>query len=123
MDNLLGENTPLLVADRQDTPAVHREITAATHPILIINDDPTMLKALACTLEDAGYTVVAVTSGCEALQWIQAAGAVGELPALILLDLALPGVCRTQVAEALHQQVGGRVAPIIVFLRGGHPSR
>lgn len=106
MDNLLEENAPLLVADRQDTPAVHREITAATHPILIINDDPAMLKALACTLEDAGYTVVAVTSGCEALQWIQAAGAVDELPALILLDLALPVAGRAQVAEALHQQVG-----------------
>jgi CheY-like chemotaxis protein len=111
MKNGLKEKTPVVVADRQDTFVDLDETTTATHPILIISDNPDMLKVMACTLEDAGYTVVAVTSVYEAEQWIQAAGAVGELPALILFDLASPGKSGAQVEEALHQ-LGGE--PIIV---------
>lgn len=114
MNHSLKNHAPLLVAYQQDTPAAYDETTSATHPILIVSDDPHMLKLMAGTLEDAGYTVAAVASGWEAVQWIQAARAVGELPALILLDLALPGICRSQMAEALRQPGRGVVEPIIV---------
>lgn len=114
MDNLLTENALFVVAEQQDGPGDPEEITTAVHPILIVNDDPDLLKIMTRTLEDAGYTVVAVSSGYEALQWIQAAAAVGELPALILLDLDLPGMYRPRMAKALRQHRRSGVEPIIV---------
>ena len=91
------------------------ETATVTRTILVIDDDSAILEMLAWALEDAGYTVAAVSSGREALQWIRAASAVGEPPVLILLDLALPGMSGQQVVAALHEQWGARVWPIIVI--------
>jgi DNA-binding response OmpR family regulator len=113
MDDFQEDHAPLLVADRQAEPAAQHESATATRTILIIDDDPDILKVLAWTLEEAGYTVAAVTSGREALQWLRAAAAVNELPGLILLDLALPGMSGSQLVATLRQQWGGRVWPII----------
>ncbi|HLV97254.1 MAG TPA: response regulator [Ktedonobacterales bacterium] len=115
MKNLQEDYAPLIVAERQEEYAAARETTTATRPILIIDDDLNLLEMLAWTLEEAGYTVAAVTSGREALQWIQAAAAVDELPALILLDLAMPGMNGAQVVEAMRQRWGSNVSPIIVI--------
>ncbi len=115
MDNFQEKKTPFLSAGRKAEPAALHETTTTTHTILIIDDDPDILQMLAWTLEDAEYTVAAVTSGREALQWMQAAKAVGEPPALILLDLAMPGMSGSQVVAALHQKWGGTVSPIIVI--------
>lgn len=100
----------------EDTQAPVTRSAASTKPrtILVIDDDPAMLEIIAWTLDDAGYTVAAVNSGREALQWIQAAEAVGEPPALILLDLAMPEMNGQQVAAALRQQCKGKSIPIII---------
>lgn len=113
MKNLQEDYAPLIVAERQEEYAV-RQIKAAS-PILIIDDDLNLLEMLAWTLEEAGYTVAAVTSGREALQWIQAAAAVDELPTLILLDLAMPGMNGAQVVQAMRQRWGGTIPPIMVI--------
>ena len=115
MKNLQEDYAPLSVAERQEDYAAPRQTTTATRTILIIDDDLTLLEMLAWTLEEAGYTVAAVTSGREALQWIQAAAAVDELPTLILLDLAMPGMNGVQVVEALRQRWGRNISPIIVI--------
>jgi DNA-binding response OmpR family regulator len=115
MKNLQEDYAPLIVAERQEEYAAPRETTTATRPILIIDDDLHLLEMLAWTLEEEGYTVAAVTSGREALQWIQAAAAVDELPALILLDLAMPGMNGAQLVEAMRQRWGSNVSPIIVI--------
>jgi CheY-like chemotaxis protein len=86
-----------------------------TRNILVVDDDPAILDTVAWALEEAGYTVAAVTSGREALQWIQAAEAAGEPPALILLDLAMPGMNGQQVMIALRQKWGANSAPIIIL--------
>ncbi|HEY7346871.1 MAG TPA: response regulator [Ktedonobacterales bacterium] len=115
MNKSQEEPAPLVVAEHDTQPAAHREGTTATRTILIIDDDPDILETLTWVLEEAGYPVAAVTSGREALRWIQAAEAVGEAPALILLDLALPGMSGAQVVAALRQKKGVKVSPIIVI--------
>jgi CheY-like chemotaxis protein len=101
----------------EDTQAPVTRSAASTkpHTILVIDDDPAILEIIAWALEDAGYTVAAVNSGREALQWIQAAEAVGEPPALILLDLAMPEMNGQQVAAALRQQWRGKRVPIVII--------
>ena len=115
MNYFLEEHAPFVVAERQAEFAAPCEPAATMHAILIIDDDPDILKVLAWALEEAGYTVATVTSGREALQWIQAAAAVGEPPALILLDLAMPGMSGAQVMAALRQRWGTEISPIIVM--------
>jgi CheY-like chemotaxis protein len=115
MNYFLEDHAPFVVAERQAEFVALDETISTARAILIIDDDPDILDVLAWTLEEAGYPVATVTSGREALQWIQAAAAVGEAPALILLDLAMPGMSGPQVMAALRQRWGTEISPIIVM--------
>lgn len=58
------------------------------HPsILIVEDDPQILRLLQFILGKEGYEVIAAVSGEEALEILQDA-----FPSLILLDNRLPGI-------------------------------
>jgi EAL domain-containing protein (putative c-di-GMP-specific phosphodiesterase class I)/ActR/RegA family two-component response regulator len=63
-------------------------MTRAAHRILVVDDDPFMLKLLAHMLAQLGFTRVSTAdSGRAALDQLEGAG---EAPALILLDLNMP---------------------------------
>jgi len=53
--------------------------------ILIVDDDPDILEALAMILESQGYQVVTATDGVEGLANLKA-----EKPDLMILDLLMP---------------------------------
>jgi two-component system KDP operon response regulator KdpE len=62
--------------------------------VLIVDDEPQIIRALRAGLERAGYTVLAAASGEEGLNL-----AAQQPPDLVILDLAMPGtdgfgVCR-----------------------------
>ena len=62
--------------------------------ILVVEDEPKLARLLHDYLTQAGYAVHCLTYGCEVVPWVQQ-----HAPALILLDLMLPGkdgmaVCR-----------------------------
>ena len=59
-----------------------------TAKILLVDDDAQVRRALRTTLTSAGYMVVEARSGEEALEEIQAEGAVS----VVLLDLKMPGI-------------------------------
>jgi two-component system KDP operon response regulator KdpE len=56
--------------------------------VLLVDDDPQVRRALRTTLTSAGYVVVEARSGEEALEEVQAGGAVD----MVLLDLKMPGI-------------------------------
>jgi two-component system, OmpR family, KDP operon response regulator KdpE len=56
--------------------------------VLLVDDDPQVRRALRTTLTSAGYVVVEARTGEEALEEVQAEGAVE----LVLLDLKMPGI-------------------------------
>jgi two-component system KDP operon response regulator KdpE len=64
--------------------------SAMTNPtkILLVDDDPQVRRALRTTLTSAGYLAVEARSGEEALEEVQAEGAVD----MVLLDLKMPGI-------------------------------
>ncbi len=115
MNYFLEEHAPLVVADDNEQAAVRRATDASVRTILVIDDDQATLQAVAWMLEDQGYTVAAVSGGREAFQWILAARAVGEPPALILLDLMMPGMSGPQLVAALRQTWGAKIPPIIII--------
>jgi DNA-binding response OmpR family regulator len=67
--------------------------------ILLVEDEAAIADLLRRVLVRAGYTVRIATDG------IQALAALGEeLPAVLILDLILPGVSGFTILEHMHQQ-------------------
>jgi len=75
--------------------------------VLVVDDDPQLLRALAITLRARGYEVVVASSGQGAL-----AAAADRPPDLIVLDLGLPDL---DGVEVIHGLRGWNSAPIIVL--------
>jgi two-component system, cell cycle response regulator DivK len=62
--------------------------------VLVVDDNPTNLRLLGGILETQGYTLLEATNGAEALAVLDR-----ELPDLVLLDIQMPDVSGTQVAQ------------------------
>ncbi|MFQ5839492.1 MAG: sigma-54-dependent transcriptional regulator [Candidatus Methylomirabilales bacterium] len=85
----------------------------AHEEILIVDDEPNILKVIKDILVDEGYRVRTVQSGEEALKLMQKA-----TPDAIILDIWLPGIDGLQTLEAV-TQLGGET-PVIMI--SGHGS-
>jgi CheY-like chemotaxis protein len=76
--------------------------------ILVVDDDAALRVVLATVLEMEGYAVRAAADGAAALRAIAT-----ERPALILLDLRMPGLGGRDVAAAL--RAGGVHIPVLAM--------
>jgi two-component system KDP operon response regulator KdpE len=75
--------------------------------VLIVDDEPQILRALAINLKALGYEIDAAQSGEEALQ-----RAAARRPDAVILDLGLPGIDGVDVIRGLR---GWSDVPIIVL--------
>jgi len=79
--------------------------------ILIVEDEPSVLKVTKVRLEHEGYDVIAAMDGREALQ-----RATSELPIhLILLDIMLPKLNGYEVCRSLRRQPSTTHIPVSIF--------
>jgi two-component system phosphate regulon response regulator PhoB len=78
--------------------------------ILVAEDEIDVLNLVATNLKSSGYTVLKAEDGKSALE--QARNAI---PALIVLDLMLPGVSGLEVCKALKSEAPTRLIPIIML--------
>ena len=77
-------------------------------PILVVEDDPDLLALVEMILADAGYRVMTAPDGRAALARVAA-----EMPALIFLDMRMPGMNGWEFAREFRAR-HGRAAPIVV---------
>ncbi len=70
---------------------------AAPLKILVVDDEPTVLEALADTLSEDGHAVLRAASGRDALTLLDG----GERVDLVITDLGMPGMTGWEVARAL----------------------
>ena len=70
---------------------------AVSDRILVVDDEPEIVALVVYHLARAGYRVSSASSGTDALELARR-----ERPALIVLDLMLPGLSGYEVLEALH---------------------
>jgi CheY-like chemotaxis protein len=77
--------------------------------ILIIDDDPQTVRLLSTVLESEGYDVLKAYGGQEGIDL-----AIAQLPALIILDLAMPEVDGFQVVKRLTEDPVAREIPIVI---------
>jgi len=71
----------------------------AGETILVVDDEPKIVKTVRAYLENAGYRVVTAAGGQLALTLFR-----HEKPALVVLDLGLPGLDGLDVARALRRE-------------------
>ena len=79
-----------------------------TAPILVVEDDPDLLSLVEMILADAGYRVFTAPEGRAALACVAR-----EMPALVLLDMRMPGMNGWDFAREFRAR-WGRSAPIVV---------
>jgi two-component system phosphate regulon response regulator PhoB len=77
--------------------------------ILIVDDEPDVLDLVTYNLKKAGYRTTSARDGTTALQKAR-----DELPALVVLDLMLPGMDGTEVCRQL--KAGSQTAQIPVIM-------
>ena len=85
--------------------------------IVVIEDEPDILEAIAYNLEREGFRVVSATSGDEGMKTV-----VREAPDLLLLDLLLPGLDGLEVCRRLKMDPVTQNIPIIMVSAKGEES-
>ncbi len=78
------------------------------HRILVVEDEPDLLRGLELNLKAEGYSVLTSTNGESAIKQ-----ALRERPDLVLLDVMLPGMNGFDVCQELRRK--GFQAPIIML--------
>ena len=78
--------------------------------ILLVDDEPDIVKAVQIRLTEANYEVIVANDGQEALD-----KAYKEIPDLIILDLMLPKVDGHKVCGLLKSNTKYNKIPIIIF--------
>ena len=83
---------------------------ATNRKILVAEDEADVLNLIAANLQGAGYTVLKAEDGESALEQAR-----HSIPALIVLDLMLPGVSGLEVCKALKSAPATKLIPIIML--------
>jgi DNA-binding NarL/FixJ family response regulator len=76
--------------------------------LLVVDDEPNLLRAVAVTLRAEGYDVTTARSGAEALVRVAE-----SLPDLIVSDVRMPGVDGYQLARQLRSSSRTELVPIV----------
>ena len=78
--------------------------------IMIVDDEPDIVKTLKIFLESEGYEVVSASDGVEALERIHK-----ENPDAVILDIMLPRADGYKVCRILKFDKKFRAMPVIIF--------
>jgi DNA-binding response OmpR family regulator len=81
-----------------------------TAKILIVDDEPTLLRLVGYALHKAGFEIVIAQQGEEALRKVQA-----EKPDLVILDVMLPGLSGIEICQRLRNQPQTAHLPILML--------
>ena len=78
--------------------------------ILVIDDDASLLQMVTIILKRAGHEILVTTDAKEGYNLAQS-----EHPALIILDIMMPGVNGFQVCTALRKAEASKSVPILML--------
>jgi adenylate cyclase len=92
-------------------------MTSEQAHILVVDDDPSIRRMFQLLLNDTGYRVSTVTSGEEALAFLELV-----TPDLVLMDLMLPGISGQQVTERIKADTSKPFIPVILVTARNDPK-
>jgi len=79
---------------------------------MVVDDDPSVREALTDFLSDEGFRVRDAVNGADALQQLASAR---ELPALVILDLAMPVMSGYELLREIKAEEHGSSVPVLVL--------
>jgi DNA-binding response OmpR family regulator len=83
---------------------------SSSHKILVVDDEPDVLRMLEVVLGKRGHHVLTAPTGIEGLVTAQ-----GERPDLILLDIMMEGMDGWEVLKLLKLEEGTRQIPVVML--------
>ena len=83
--------------------------------VLIVDDEPHMLRVTELSLKKGGYTLLLGRNGREAVELARR-----ELPSLIIMDVLMPEVDGLTALRQLKQDPATRPIPVIMLTARGH---
>lgn len=86
--------------------------------ILVVDDTPINIKLLEAVFAHHGYTVVAASSGREALEVVEA-----QRPDLVLLDVVMPGMDGYEVCRRLRDNPATHLLPVVMITASDEHER
>lgn len=90
--------------------------------VLVVDDNSAIRDMVSWALELEGYEPAEAAEGQEALDWIHSAAREGHYPAVILLDMAMPGMDGYTFLERLRKrwEVAHPLPKIVIITAGTH---
>jgi DNA-binding response OmpR family regulator len=85
--------------------------------VLIVEDDPNVLRATSFILEKEGYEVLTAVDGFEGLKKARE-----EAPDLLILDIMLPGIDGFEICHSLRGEAQTAQLPILMFSAKGQEA-
>ncbi len=85
--------------------------------VLIVDDEPDLLAALARSIKAAGYEVVTARDGLVAISEVETLA-----PDLILCDVMMPGLNGFQTTRKLKENVLSAVIPVLLMSAKADPA-
>ena len=124
IDSAVGQGTtvrlifavPMEVARESALPAAHVQVPPQLR-LLIVDDDPLLLKSLCDTLRGDGHLVSAADSGQSGIDLFRAAAQRGESFAAVITDLGMPYMDGRRVAAAI--KAAAPTTPVILLTGWG----
>ncbi|MCP3143099.1 response regulator [Pyxidicoccus xibeiensis] len=92
-------------------------MSPASHPVLVVDDDPDIREAVQDILSFEGYTVVQADNGREALELLSQQPPLR--PCIILLDLMMPVMDGEELVGHLRKQPELAALPVILVTASG----
>jgi PAS domain S-box-containing protein len=109
---------PLLAAaSGNTTPLLFEHRTTNRLRILVVDDDPLLLKSIRDILEGDGHAVVTANHGQDAIDVFQNTVALGESFAAVITDLGMPYIDGRKVARAV--KLASPATPVILLTGWG----
>jgi len=87
-----------------------------TRPILIVDDDLSILEVERAVLVEEGYKVSEARNGAEALVALEA-----DPPSMIVLDVQMPGIDGPTFSRELRKRL--RHVPLVILTGAADPKR
>lgn len=86
-----------------------------SHKVLIVDDEPHMLRVTELSLKKGAYTLILGRNGREAVELARR-----ELPALIIMDVLMPEMDGLTALRLLKQDDQLKSIPVIMLTARGH---
>jgi two-component system phosphate regulon response regulator PhoB len=101
----------------ESVPGNRKGVILISKRILIVEDDPSVLRATSYILEKEGYEVLSAQNGLEGLKKARDSN-----PDLLLLDVMLPGIDGFEICHNLRGEPKTANLPILMFSAKGQES-